>query len=274
MTRYALVMRVGVIQMTSTDDLGANLKAARELVAAAAERGAEFISTPENFAFLRREGSAFPCAQGFDGEIVGCLSSLARKHGVWLLGGSFPEAMAEDNRVYNTSVLLSPSGEVVAHYRKIHLFDVDLDAGGGGAFRESDSIARGEEVVVAETPFGPLGLSICYDLRFPEIYRRMAERGARWIAVPSAFTPETGKDHWEVLLRARAIENQCFVVAPAQCGQHGPDRASFGRSLIIDPWGLVLARAADRPCVIVADCELDDLERIRNAIPALQHRRI
>jgi predicted amidohydrolase len=274
MTRYALVMHVGVIQMTSTDDLGANLKATRELVAAAAERGAEFISMPENFAFLRREGSAFPCAQGFDGEIVGCLSSLARKHGVWLLGGSFPEAMAGDNRVYNTSVLLSPSGEVVAHYRKIHLFDVDLSSAGGGAFRESDSIARGEEVVVAETPFGPLGLSICYDLRFPELYRRMAERGARWIAVPSAFTPETGRDHWEVLLRARAIENQCFVVAPAQCGRHGPDRASFGRSLIIDPWGLVLARAADRPCAIVADCELDDLERIRNAIPALQHRRI
>jgi predicted amidohydrolase len=267
-------MRVAAIQMTSSDDLSANLRAVRELVAAAADLGAELIALPESFAFLRREGSVFPCAQGFDGEIVGCLSSLAREHAVWLLGGSFPEAIAGDDRVHNTSVLLSPSGDVVACYRKIHLFDVDLSASGGGTFRESDTMAPGEEVVVVETPFGGLGLSICYDLRFPELYRRMADRGARWIAVPSAFTPQTGKDHWEILLRARAIENQCFVIAPAQYGQHTSDRASYGRSLIIDPWGLVLARAADRPCVVVADCELEDLERIRDTIPALCNRRI
>jgi len=267
-------MRVAAIQMTSTDDLSANLRATRGLVATAADSGAEFIALPENFAFLRREGSAFPCAQGFDGEIVGCLMSLAREHAVWLLGGSFPEAIAGDERVHNTSVLVSPAGALVAWYRKIHLFDVDLSASGGGAFRESDSIAPGEQAVVADTPFGKLGLSICYDLRFPEIYRQMADRGARWIAVPSAFTPQTGKDHWEVLLRARAIENQCFVIAPAQCGQHAPDRASYGRSLVIDPWGLVLARAADQPGVVLADCELADLERIRRTIPALLHRRL
>lgn len=267
-------MRVAVIQMTSTDDLPANLRAAQDLVGSAAASGGEFIALPENFAFLRREGSAFPCAQGLDGEIVGALRSLATSHGIWLLGGSFPEAIPGDDRVHNTSVLLSPAGDVVARYRKIHLFDVDLSGSGGGPFRESDTMAPGDEVVVAETSFGRLGLSICYDLRFPELYRTMADRGAQWIAVPSAFTPQTGKDHWEVLLRARAIENQCFVIAPAQYGRHSPDRASYGRSLIIDPWGLVLARAADRPCAALADCDLADQERVRRSIPALGHRRI
>ena len=128
--------------------------------------------------------------------------------------------------------------------------------------------------MVASTPFGPLGLAVCYDLRFPELFRAMAERGAGWIAVPSAFAPETGKDHWEVLLRARAIENQAFVLAPAQCGRHSADRSSHGRSMIVDPWGLVLARAADRPCAVVADCDPSDLERVRSALPALRHRRL
>jgi predicted amidohydrolase len=266
-------MRVGVVQMTSTDDLPANLAAARAFVAEAVERGAELVALPENFAFLRREGLPIPCAQGLDGEIVGLVRSLAREHGVWLLGGTFAEAVAGDARVHNTSVLVSPDGEIRAIYRKIHLFDVDLSASGGGVFTESDVVAPGSELVVAETPFGPLGLSICYDLRFPELYRAMADRGARWIAVPSAFARETGKDHWEVLLRARAIENQAFVLAPAQCGVHSEERASHGRSMIVDPWGLVLARAADRPSVAVADCDPAHLDRIRAGLPALRHRR-
>ena len=266
-------LRVGVVQMSSSDDLDGNLERARGLIAHAAGMGAELIALPENFAYLRREGLGFPCAQGIDGEIVGFLRDQAREHGTWILGGSCPEASPDQNRVFKTSVLISSQGECVARYRKIHLFDVELGER-GGSFRDSDGIAPGEGIVVADTDFGPLGMSICYDVRFPELYRKLVEKGALIVSVPAAFAPETGKDHWEVLLRARAIENQCFVVAPAQCGQHGPDRASFGRSLIIDPWGLVLARAADRPCVIVADCELDDLERIRNAIPALQHRRI
>ncbi|MCZ6463603.1 MAG: carbon-nitrogen hydrolase family protein [Proteobacteria bacterium] len=267
-------MRVGVVQMTSSDDLAANLKAATELVESAAAQGAELVALPENFAYLRREGLRFPCAQGFDGEIVSVLSGLAREHGIWLLGGTFPEAIPGDERVYNTSPLVSPTGRIAAHYRKMHLFDVDLAAEGGGDYRESDTVAPGEEVVVADTPFGPLGLSICYDLRFPELYRQMADRGARWITVPSAFTPHTGRDHWEVLLRARAIENQAFVLAPAQCGRHGPDRASYGRSLILDPWGLVLAQATDRPGVIVADCRPEDQDRIRRSVPALSHRKL
>ena len=260
--------------MTSTDDLASNLDAARDLVGSAAHQGAEFVALPENFAFLRREGRPIPCAQGLDGEIVGALRDLAREHQLWLLGGTFPEARPNDHRVHNTSVLVSPEGETEAVYRKIHLFDVDLGASGGGAFQESAVVAPGEDVVVAATPFGPVGLSVCYDLRFPELYRAMADRGVRFITVPSAFAPQTGKDHWEVLLRARAIENQAFVVAPAQVGRHSDDRSSYGRSMIVDPWGLVLGRAPDRPCVLVADCRLEDLERHQECLPALRHRRL
>jgi predicted amidohydrolase len=267
-------MRVGVVQMTSTDDLSANLGAARALVGEAVDRGAEFVALPENFAFLRREGQPIPCAQDLDGEIVGCVRDLARSPGVWILGGTFPEAAAGDTRVHNTSVLVSPDGERAAVYRKIHLFDIDLTATGGDAFTESQVVAPGSEVVVADTPFGGVGLSVCYDVRFPELYRAIAARGARFLTVPSAFTRETGKDHWEVLLRARAIENQAFVLAPAQCGRHAPDRASYGRSLVIDPWGLVLAQAADAPCAIVADCDLAAQDRIRAGLPALRHRRL
>jgi predicted amidohydrolase len=267
-------MRIGVVQMTSTGDLDANLKSTRELVGRAASGGAEFIALPENFAYLRREGESFPCAQGLDGRIVETLRELAREHRAWILGGSFPEAIPGESRVHNTSVLLAPGGEVVAIYRKLHLFDVDLGGGGGGRFRESEHVAAGDQVVVAPTPFGPLGLSICYDLRFPELYRQMIDRGARWIAVPSAFAPHTGKDHWEPLLRARAIENQVFVIAPAQSGRHSPDRSSHGRSLIVDPWGLVLAQAPDGPGVILADCDPEAQDRIREAIPCLQNRRL
>ena len=189
-----------------------------------------------------------------------------------ILGGSFPEAVPGEARVHNTSVLIAPDGSVEAVYRKIHLFDVDL--GPEARFVESSRVAPGREVVVAQTSIGAIGLSVCYDVRFPELYRAMAERGASWIAVPSAFTPQTGKDHWEVLLRARAIENQAFVLAPAQCGRHAPDRASHGRSLVVDPWGLVMAQAGDRPCVITADCDLEELAAIRRRLPALAHRRL
>jgi predicted amidohydrolase len=267
-------MRVALVQMTSIDDVGANLAAASALVEQAAERGAVFVALPENFAFLRREGAPIACAQGLDGEIVGRLRSLARRLGVRILGGSFPEAVPGDTRVHNTSVLVSPQGEIEAVYRKIHLFDVDLAASGGGVYRESAAVAPGAEVVVARTPDAVIGLSVCYDLRFPELYRALAARGAQLLTVPSAFTRETGKDHWEVLLRARAIENQAFVLAPAQCGRHSETRASHGRSLIVDPWGLVLAQAGDRPGVVIADCDLAELARIRASLPALTHRRL
>ena len=206
---------------------------------------------------------------------MGALGDLARRHGVWLLGGSIPEALPDDpKRVHNTSVLLGPDGALRAVYRKIHLFDVDLSGQGGGAFRESEAVAPGSAIVAAETPFGGVGLSVCYDLRFPELYRALVDRGVRFLAVPSAFSRPTGKDHWEVLLRARAIESQCFVVAPAQWGEHGPDRASFGRAMVVDPWGVVLATAPDRSCALVVDCDLAHQDRIRAALPALSHRRL
>jgi deaminated glutathione amidase len=267
-------MRAAVVQMTSTDDLSANLEAAERLVREAADQGAQLVALPENFAYLRREGGEFPHAQGVDGEIIGRVRELARALRVRILAGSIAEKLPGDARVHNTSVLLSPEGRIEAVYRKIHLFDVDLEAQGGGRYTESASVAPGAEVVVAQTDIGGVGLSICYDLRFPELYRAMAARGAQWIAVPSAFTRETGRDHWEVLVRARAIENQAFVLAPAQCGRHNETRSSHGRSLIVDPWGIALAQLGDRPGVAVAECDLEELARIRARLPALEHRRL
>jgi len=267
-------MRVALVQMTSTDNVADNLRCAREAIEEAAERGAEFIALPENFAFLRREGNPIPEAQGLDGEIIESVRELARRHRLPILAGTFAERIEADKRVYNTSVLIAETGEIAAVYRKIHLFDVDLRESGGGVFRESKFTAPGSEVVVAETRFGRLGLSVCYDVRFPELYRALAVRGADWITVPSAFAPETGKVHWEILLRARAIENQAFVLAPAQCGRHSPDRASYGHALVVDPWGQILAEAGDKPTVLVADCDPKQLERVRTSLPALRHRRL
>ena len=260
--------------MNSRDDLAANLADAEKWVAEAAGLGAELVALPENFAYMRREGAAIPCAQDLDGEIVTTLRRLAASHRIWLLGGSFPERISETERVYNTGVALRPDGEIAAVYRKIHLFDVDLRERGGGRYAESKTFAAGREIVVADTPFGGVGLSICYDLRFPELYRALSERGARWLAIPSAFARETGRDHWELLVRARAVENQAFAVAAAQWGECGGGRASYGRSLIVDPWGVVLACAPDAPGLIVADCALEEQERIRSALPSLRHRRL
>lgn len=267
-------MRAGVVQMTSTDDLAANLAAADALLREAAARGAELVALPENFAFLRREGQPVPCAQDLDGEIVRRLREWARTLRIWLVGGSFAERIAGETRTYNTSVCCTPDGGIAAVYRKIHLFDVDLRSGGGAVYAESAAVAPGDDLALASTPFGLLGLSICYDVRFPELYRALSKRGARIFTVPSAFTPQTGKDHWEVLLRARAIENQAFVLAPAQCGRHSESRSSHGRSLVVDPWGIVLAQAADEPCVLVAECSPERQEQVRASLPALQHRRL
>ena len=260
--------------MTATDRIAANLEAARRLVTSAVRRGAEFVLLPEAFGFLRREGTPVPCAQELDGEIVGFARALARENAIWLLAGTFPEVINGQAKVHNTSVMIDSKGDITAVYRKIHLFDVDLSSSGGGVFSESATFAPGSDIVIAETPFGAVGMSVCYDLRFPELYRQMAATGVSFIAVPSAFAPQTGKDHWEVLLRARAIENQAFVLAPAQCGMHSPDRESYGRSMIVDPWGLVLAQAGDQPCAIVADCDLEQLQRIRASLPCLAHRRL
>jgi deaminated glutathione amidase len=267
-------MRVAVVQMTSTDDVASNLASAAKFVALAAEQGAELVALPENFAYLRRDDAPIPCAQPLDGPIVGALREWARTHRVWLIGGTFHEAIPGEARVGNTSVAVAPTGEIAAVYRKVHLFDVDLTAQGGQAYRESDRVAAGAELASFDTPFGVVGLSVCYDVRFPELYRKLVERGARMLCVPAAFARETGRDHWEVLLRARAIENQCYVLAPAQCGEHPGGRLTYGRSMIVDPWGLVLARAADRPGLVFAECFPEEQDRIRASLPALQHRRL
>ena len=267
-------MRLALVQMCSDDHLEENLSRAERGIREASRRGAEWVSLPENFAFMRREGEPYPCAQSPGGLIEKCLSGWASEHGIWLLGGSFPEAIEGSPKVYNTSTLLDPTGREVARYRKIHLFDVDLGPDGEDKYRESARFSAGKAVVVAETSFGKVGLSVCYDLRFPELYREQAAEKVGFMTVPSAFMPETGKDHWEVLLRARAIENQCFVVAPAQCGQHSESRKSYGRSMIIDPWGIVLAQGGDEPCVIEAECDLGSLKRVRRSVPSLSHRRI
>jgi len=267
-------IRVGVVQMTSTDDLSANLAAAERGVREAAAQGARFVALPEMFAYLRREGTRFPHAQGIDGPILESVRAWARELALHVLAGSIAESIPGAERVYNTSVLIDPSGATEAVYRKVHLFDIDLASQGGGTYQESVSVAPGKDLVVASTPFGGIGLSICYDVRFPELYRELAARGARFLTVPSAFAPETGVAHWEVLLRARAIENQAFVIAPAQCGRHSAARASHGHSLIVDPWGTVLAALDEAPGVAVADCDLAAQDRVRANLPALRHRRL
>lgn len=265
-------VRAAVVQMTSTADAARNLEAACRLVAEAAGRGATFVGLPENFAFLRSEGEPVPDPQALDGPWVSRMAEEARRHRVTLLLGSLPEAIRGDPRVHNTSVLLGPDGATLAVYRKIHLFDIDLP--GLEHLKESRAVAPGTGLVVADTVFGRLGLSICYDLRFPELYRALIRKGARVLAVPSAFTERTGKDHWEVLLRARAIENLAYVVAPAQAGHHGRGRTSHGHALIADPWGAVLAQVPDGEGVAVADLDFERQDRLRRELPALSHVRL
>jgi predicted amidohydrolase len=260
------------VQMTSTADVEANLAAAERLVDEAALRGATFVGLPENFAFLRSEGQPVPAPQPLDGPWVQRMSGLARRRGLTLLLGSLPERIDGDTRVYNTSVLLGPDGATLAVYRKIHLFDIDLP--GLEHLKESRAVRPGSETVVAGAPFGPLGLSICYDVRFPELYRALTAGGARVLAVPSAFTDRTGRDHWEVLLRARAIENLAYVFAPAQVGAHGKGRASHGHAMIVDPWGRIVAEVAAGEGLAVAEMDFDAQDTIRRELPALGHVRL
>jgi predicted amidohydrolase len=261
-----------VVQMTSTADVETNLRTAERLVDEAASRGARFVALPENFAFLRSEGQHVPEPQLLDGPWVSRMAGLARRLKLTLLLGSLPEAIPGDARVYNTSVLLGSEGETLAVYRKIHLFDIDLP--GMEHLKESRSVAPGEATVVVDAPFGKVGLSICYDLRFPELYRELTGRGAQVLAVPSAFTDRTGKAHWEVLVRARAVENLAYVVAPAQFGAHGRGRTSHGHALIVEPWGSVIAQVPDGEGVAVAELDFERQDRLRKELPALSHVRL
>jgi deaminated glutathione amidase len=267
-------MWVAAIQLNSTPDVAANLKRARELVVQAKDRGAELAALPEHFAYLGPEDRQPPSAQPLEGPLVQEFSALARELDLFLLLGSFPETAAPNQPPHNTSVLLGQDGSILAAYRKIHLFDVDLP--GGPKYQESQFILPGREVVAAPLP-GTLftaGLALCYDLRFPELFRALVEKGADLIFLPAAFTLATGRDHWEVLIRARAIENQAYVVAPAQLGQHSKGRRSYGRSLIVDPWGVILAQAPDAEGVIVAELDHARLSRLRREMPCLRHRQV
>lgn len=262
-------MRVAAVQLNSNGDKARNLEAAERLVRAAAAGGAEFVALPEKWNLLAGGEELVAGAEPLDGPSLSAARGWARDLGIHLLAGSVSERGEEGEKASNTSVLIGPEGDDLAVYRKIHMFDVDA---GGVSYRESEHERPGDEPVVA--PVGDLvaGLTVCYDLRFPELFRILALRGARLIAVPSAFTLATGRDHWEVLLRARAIEDQVFVVAPNQVGEAPPHYSSFGHSMIVDPWGVVLAAAPDEECFVAAELDLAEQDRVRESLPSLANR--
>ena len=263
-------MRAAVVQLNSTDDYDRNLAVAEQLTRDAAADGAALVVLPEKWTVIGPPEALRAHAQPLDGPALRAAAGWARELGVHLLAGSVPERVEGEGKLFNTSVLIEPGGRLAAVYRKIHMFDVDVD---DISYRESDAEQPGSEIVVGEAAGIPLGLTACYDLRFPELFRILALRGARLITVPSAFTERTGRDHWEVLLRARAIENQVFVLAAAQIGEAPPHYRSFGRSLIVDPWGVVLAQAPDTECFVATDLDLEVQDEIRDSVPSLRNRR-
>jgi len=263
-------MRAAAVQLNSTADTEGNLATADRLTRAAAADGAELIVLPEKWNVLGSDEQTLAGAEPIEGRAIGWARETARELGVDLVAGSIAERREGREKLSNTSVHVGPDGELKAVYRKIHMFDVVV---GGVEYRESATEDRGDEVVLSETAAGlPLGLTVCYDLRFPELYRILAVRGARVIAVPAAFTRITGAAHWEVLVRARAIENQAFVVAADQVGRSGDGKESFGGSTIVDPWGEVLARAPDEECFVAADLDLARQDEVRTDLPSLANR--
>jgi predicted amidohydrolase len=262
-------LRAAVVQLNSNDDKARNLAAAERLVRAAAADGAELVALPEKWNLLAGGEQLLAGAEPLDGPSLSAARGWARELGIHLLAGSISEHGPE-GKAFNTSVLTGPDGADLAVYRKIHMFDVDV---GGVSYRESEHEEAGEEIVTAPLAEAIIGLSVCYDLRFPELYRILAVRGAQILAVPSAFTLATGRDHWEVLLRARAIENQAFVLAPNQVGEAPPHFSSCGRSAIVDPWGVVLATAPDEECFAAAELDFAVQDRIRESLPSLADRR-
>ena len=264
-------MRAGAVQLNATEDTDRNLETADRLVRHAAALGAELVVLPEKWSVLGTDEQMTAGAEPLDGRSISWARSTANELGIDIVAGAIVERVDGREKAANTSVHVGADGEVRAVYRKLHMFDVEVD---GDIYSESAHEDAGDQVVVSELSGGfGMGMSICYDVRFPELYRMLTMRGAQVLLVPAAFTLATTRDHWEVLLRARAIENQCFVIAPNQIGPHPPGPRCGGRSMIIDPWGLVLAQAADSETAIVADVDLETLARVRRRIPALTHRR-
>ena len=264
--------RAACVQLRSSDDVAENIRTTCELVREARAKGAQFIATPENTTLMAPDGGA-KLERSFDeahDPALPAFAALAEELGIWLLVGSLAIKVS-DTKTANRSFLLDPKGRITARYSKIHLFDVDLPS--GEKYRESKTVAGGDSATLAETPFGKIGMTVCYDLRFPQLYRTLAQKGAFLFTVPSAFTETTGKAHWHVLLRARAIENGAFVVAPAQGGTHANGRKTYGHSLIVAPWGEILAEGGTEPCVIVAEVDPAAAMDARSRGPSLQHDR-
>jgi deaminated glutathione amidase len=269
-------LRVGVVQMSSQDDVQRNLARAVELVAKAAAEGAKLVVLPENFAFMGAEEGKRALAEPLDaatsGPIRTALADAAKRSGIYVVAGGMPERSGDADRPFNTCAVVAPDGSIAARYRKLHLFDVEV--GDGQKYRESASTSPGAEPVVVSMLGFKVGLSVCYDVRFPELYRKLADLGAEVVVVPAAFTLATGKDHWHVLLRARAIECQAYVAAAAQWGVHPHDRRTYGKSLVADPWGDVIAQCSDGEGVTVATIDRRRLESVRANLPSLRHRKL
>lgn len=259
------------LQMTSLPDLEKNLLEAEELIELAVRRGAEFVTLPENFSFLGKEEEKIAQAQAIALQSEKFLKTMAQRFQVTILGGGFPVPV-NSHKVYNTALLIDPSGTELARYQKVHLFDVNLPD--GNTYQESSTVMSGTLLppVYSSPKLGSLGLSVCYDVRFPELYRHLAYKGADILLIPAAFTAYTGKDHWQVLLQARAIENTCYVIAPAQTGRHYAMRQTHGHAMIVDPWGVILADAGDTPGAAIAEIDPTRLQQVRRQMPSLEHR--
>ena len=264
--------KVACIQVNAQNDMAANIAAVQDAVRSAAADGAQLIATPENVTMMaagRREIRERAMPEDSHAGLA-AFRELAAQTGAWLLVGSLGIALP-GGRVANRSYLIEPTGDIAARYDKIHMFDVELP--GGETYRESANFEAGREAVLADTPWGLFGLTICYDVRFPQLYRSLAHGGARLMMVPSAFTRTTGEAHWHVLLRARAIETGAFVIAPAQTGTHPRGRQTYGHSLIVDPWGRVLADGGEQPGIVMAELDLSEVDHVRSAVPSLDHDR-
>ncbi|MEI3611893.1 carbon-nitrogen hydrolase family protein [Pseudogracilibacillus sp. SO30301A] len=263
-------MKVAAIQLNPQDNKEENILSALQYVREAANNGAEFIVLPEYVDFMGEESKKVMLGETIPGPTSNAFASVAKEYNIYLLCGSILEK-ADDKRVYNSSMLINGNGEIIATYRKLHLYDAIFE--GRYTIKESDTIKPGKDVVTADTDFGTVGMTICYDIRFPELFRSLALRGSKVIFVPAAFPLYTGAHHWEILLRARAIENQCYIVAAGQFGIAPPDHVEFGNSMIIDPWGTVLARAPEKEAIIIENLDLGYIDQVRGKIPCFNHRR-
>lgn len=264
-------VRIAAVQMNSQNDKQENLRKAEALIDEAAMLGADLVALPEMFNMLGAQEDTLTGKESVPGPTSDFLRRKAMEHGIIVHGGSIPVAVPGSEKVWNMTLVYDAQGELIGSYAKIHLFDIDIT--GQATHNESAGFDAGAEMVTVESAIGQLGLTICYDIRFPELYRALTLAGARIIFQPAAFTLYTGKDHWETLIRARAIENQVYMVSPAQIGVHPPGNRCFGSAMIVDPWGTVLARAPERECVVIADIDYDAQDKVRAQLPALAHRR-